>query len=95
MLKLTNLLLALLILSASANGQAAPPDKPSKIHLVSKIVGKDFLSETIRIGDSMETARPMSSSCKTFTGPRNITCPDRGDNAGRRNPVADRHALEG
>ena len=40
-------LVVALVLPVFASGGAAPPDKPSKIHLVSKILGKDFLSETI------------------------------------------------
>jgi len=39
----------------------------------------------------METAPPDVLFVQNLYGPRNIHVPDR-DNAGRRNPVADRHA---
>ena len=74
MLKLTNLLVTVLVLPLIASGQAAPPDKTSKAHLVSKIVGKDFLSETIRIGDLNGDGAPDVLFVQNLYGPRNITC---------------------
>ena len=74
MLKLTNLLVAVLVLQMVASGHAAPPDKASKIHLVSKILGKDFLSETIRIGDLNGDGAPDVLFVQNLYGPRNITC---------------------
>ncbi len=45
------LLLFLVTSMTVIDSPAEPASKTNKIYLVSKIVGKDFLSETIRIGD--------------------------------------------
>jgi len=47
---LKHLLLLSLILPALANGQPAPQNKIGRVHLVSKIVGKDFaVSRSVKL----------------------------------------------
>jgi hypothetical protein len=74
MLKLINLLVLALILPAVTHNQAAARDKTGKVHLVSKMVGKDFLSETIRIGDLNGDGAPDILFVQNLYGPRIITC---------------------
>lgn len=74
MLKLKHLLVLASLLPALTNGQAPPHDKTGKVHLVNKIIGKDFLSETIRIGDLNGDGAPDVLFVQNLYGPRIITC---------------------
>ena len=67
---LKHLFVLALMLPALANGQPAPLNKPGRVHLVSKIVGKDFLSETIRIGDLNGDGAPDILFVQNLYGPR-------------------------
>ncbi|MEK7706557.1 MAG: VCBS repeat-containing protein, partial [Verrucomicrobiota bacterium] len=54
--------------------QAAPTSEARAVHLVSRIVGKNFLSETIRIGDLNGDGAPDILFVQNVYGPRTITC---------------------
>jgi hypothetical protein len=59
---------------AMIQGQAAPKSETRTVHLVSRIVGKEFLSETIRIGDLNGDSAPEILFVQNLYGPRQITC---------------------
>ena len=59
---------------AIIHGQAAPTNQIQTVHLVSRIIGKDFLSETIRIGDLNGDGAPDILFVQDLYGPRLITC---------------------
>ncbi len=68
-------LLALMLITLTlARSLAAPANTPHNIHLVSRIVGRDFLSETIRIGDLNGDGAPDILFVQNLYGPRIITC---------------------
>jgi len=76
MLRLISCILFVLAGAAVAHGQvqvgqAAP--SPTT-HLVSRIVGKEFLSETVRIGDLNGDGAPDVLFVQDLYGPRIITC---------------------
>jgi hypothetical protein len=62
------------ILLTLTGSQAAATNETSKVHLVSRTVGKDFLSETIRIGDLDGDGAPDILFVQNLYGPRIITC---------------------
>jgi hypothetical protein len=55
-------------------GQGVPADESRTVHLVSRIVGQNFLSETIRIGDLNGDGAPDILFVQNLYGPRIITC---------------------
>jgi hypothetical protein len=74
MLKLIKLLTLILVVPVITSSPAATLDRTGKIHLVSRILGKDFLSETIRIGDLNGDGAPDILFVQNLYGPRIITC---------------------
>jgi hypothetical protein len=54
--------------------QAAGANATGTVHLVSRLVGKEFLSETIRIGDLNGDGAPDFLFVQDLYGPRQITC---------------------
>jgi hypothetical protein len=68
------LLFLIATLAACSNVPAAAPDKTRNIHLVSRIVGREFLSETVRIGDLNRDGAPDVLFVQNLYGPRIITC---------------------
>ncbi len=66
----------LLTVTLATTVHALPPalDQTNHTHLVSRIVGKDFLSETIRIGDLNGDGAPDVLFVQDLYGPRIITC---------------------
>jgi hypothetical protein len=71
-----SLLLAVLV-PVAAQGQPKPAVQgaPAKTtHLVSRIVGREFLSETLRIGDLNGDGAPDLLFVQNLYGPRIITC---------------------
>jgi len=56
-----------------AQGQAASASHPKTVHLVSQITGKEFLSETVRIGDLNGDGAPDLLFVQDLYGPRIIT----------------------
>jgi hypothetical protein len=54
--------------------RATPTNETRTVHLVSRIVGKEFLSETIRIGDLNGDGAPDILFVQNLYGPRIITC---------------------
>lgn len=73
---LKHLKLWMLALAWPALGPAAAenPDGSGNTFLASRIVGKDFLSETIRIGDLNRDGAPDILFVQDLYGPRLITC---------------------
>ena len=62
------------ILVASSAPATAAEDPPSTVHLVTSIVGQEFLSETVRIGDLNGDGAPDLLFVQNLYGPRTITC---------------------
>ncbi len=62
------------ILVASSAPATAAEDSPSTVHLVTSIVGQEFLSETLRIGDLNGDGAPDLLFVQNLYGPRAITC---------------------
>ena len=62
------------ILLAFPGSGAEPNNETRTVHLVSRIVGKEFISETIRIGDPNEDGAPDILFVQNIHGPRIITC---------------------
>jgi len=56
------------------HGQTTQETAGKTVHLVSRIVGKDFLSETVRIGDLNGDGAPDVLFVQNLYGPRIITC---------------------
>lgn len=61
-------------LTAITCGLADPMEKTNSAYLVSSITGKEFLSETIRIGDLDGDGAPDILFVQDLYGPRIITC---------------------
>ncbi|HEY5911762.1 MAG TPA: hypothetical protein VJA21_14265 [Verrucomicrobiae bacterium] len=59
---------------ALPESRAVPANETRTVHLVSRIVGKEFLSETIRIGDLNGDGAPDVLFVQNLYGPRIITC---------------------
>lgn len=59
---------------AAPQAQDGLPEQAKTTHLVSRIVGKEFLSETVRIGDLNGDGAPDLLFVQNLYGPRNITC---------------------
>ena len=74
MLNRANLVVFVLMAAVFTRGQAAQTNETKTIHLVSRIVGKDFLSETVRIGDLDGDGAPDILFVQDLYGPRIITC---------------------
>ena len=55
-------------------GQPTKTGSPKSCHLVSRILGRDFLSETIRLGDLDADGSPDVLFVQNLYGPRSITC---------------------
>jgi rhamnogalacturonan endolyase len=68
------LLLFLVTFMAIFHSLAEPASKTNNIYLVSRVVKKDFLSETIRIGDLNGDGAPDVLFVQDLYGPRIITC---------------------
>jgi len=67
--------MALVLLAAwGFVSQAASANEARTVHLVRRIAGKDFLSETIRIGDLNGDGAPDILFVQNLYGPRIITC---------------------
>ena len=62
-----------LLITAVSGVCAAHAGHPSTVRLVSRIVGKEFLSETIRIGDLNGAGAPDVLFVQNLYGPRIIT----------------------
>lgn len=73
MLNRTLFALPIVLLVAATRSQAAPTNETRTVHLVSRIGGKEFLSETIRIGDLNGDGAPDSLFVQNLYGPRIIT----------------------
>src|SRR5512136_1367312 len=68
-------LAALIVVAVVAfDTQATSTNQAKTVHMVSKILGKDFLSETIRIGDLNGDGAPDILFVQNLYGPRIITC---------------------
>ena len=74
MLDRTNLLLLAVAMTAMIRADAAPIDPPKTVHRVIRLVGKEFLSETVRIGDLNGDGAPDLLFVQNLYGPRIITC---------------------
>jgi hypothetical protein len=59
---------------ATSGSQASTTNLTDTVHRLSHIVGKDFLSETIRIGDVSGDGEPDLVFVQNLYGPRVITC---------------------
>ena len=70
----TALLPLALTLTAMIHAEAAPADNPKTVHRVTRIVGQEFLSETLRIGDLNGDGAPDLLFVQDLYGPRIITC---------------------
>ena len=73
MLPRASSLLLTAALTAMIHTHAAPADSPKTVHLVSRILGKEFLSETLRIGDLNDDGAPDLLFVQNLYGPRSIT----------------------
>jgi hypothetical protein len=62
------------VLCAITPGLTAPTGAPANVHPVSQILGQEFLSETIRIGDLNGDGAPDVLFVQNLYGPRIITC---------------------
>ncbi len=74
MLNPVHLFASAFILTAFNQTGAAPAVQFGNVHLASRIVGKEFLSETIRIGDLNGDGAPDILFVQNLYGPRIITC---------------------
>jgi hypothetical protein len=73
MLPRASFLLMTVALTAMIHPYAAPAGSPKTVHLVSRILGKEFLSETLRIGDLNGDGAPDLLFVQNLYGPRSIT----------------------
>src|SRR5512136_1105767 len=68
-------LAALIVVAVVAfDTQATSTNQAKTVHMVSRIVAKDFLSEIIRIGDLNGDGAPDILFVQDLYGPRQITC---------------------
>ena len=61
-------------LGVAVSSVAVAADHGETVHLVSRIVGQEFLSETVRIGDLNGDGAPDVLFVQNLYGPRSITC---------------------
>ena len=61
-------------LGVAVSSVAVAADHGETVHLVSRIVGQEFLSETVRIGDLNGDGAPDMLFVQNLYGPRIITC---------------------
>ena len=62
------------VVSTAVVRTVSAADLPETVHLVSRIVGQEFLSETVRIGDLNGDGAPDVLFVQNLYGPRIITC---------------------
>ncbi|HPM83849.1 MAG TPA: hypothetical protein PLF81_24250 [Candidatus Anammoximicrobium sp.] len=67
-------LVVALFLCAAIRSTAGAADQSETVHLVSRIVGQEFLSETVRIGDLNGDGASDVLFVQNLYGPRIITC---------------------
>ena len=73
MLLRASFVLLTVALAAMPRAHAASGNSPKTVHLVSRILGKEFLSETLRIGDLNGDGAPDLLFVQNLYGPRSIT----------------------
>jgi hypothetical protein len=74
MLNRANAVVLLIMVAGLAQSEAAPTNETQTVHLVSRIVRKEFLSETTRLGDLNGDGAPDILFVQNLYGPRIITC---------------------
>jgi hypothetical protein len=74
MLNRVNSVILVFFVAALTRSEAAPTNETKTVNLVCRIVGKEFLSETIRIGDLNGDGAPDVLFVQNLYGPRMITC---------------------
>jgi hypothetical protein len=74
MLRRASCLLWLVVCPVMGQSQANQTGASNTVHLVSRIVGKEFLSETVRLGDLNGDGAPDVLFVQNLYGPRLITC---------------------
>jgi len=74
MLRRVRCIVVVVSILAVPHGQASPADPSQTVHLVSRILGQEFLSETVRIGDLNGDGAPDVLFVQNLYGPRIITC---------------------
>jgi len=78
MLKPTQWLTSTMVAGAMLLSRAALVRGTGQVHLVSRLVGREVLSQTVRIGDLNGDGTPDILFVQELYGPRIITCPTDG-----------------